>query len=159
MSSNGHHTTRSGESNPLPDLGQFTIDELKQLKSDIESAIAQQEKDTNLESANEAELVNGQFVQWSSLSAHANLKAVKPWIRKVTGLHEKFGVDGDWLEKQKIDGRYHMDVSDLHSGDVIKVSGASHTNKKHRYYRVLAIADSSLYYERVKEAEVIEIVG
>lgn len=105
--------------------------------------------------------MNSQYVEWSDLSEHPNLKAVKPWILKVTGTHEKYTVDGEWLDKQKTDGKCHMNVSELEKGDIIKVSGTSHNNKKHLYYRVVAVTDQSLFFESeygLKESEVLEEV-
>lgn len=102
------------------------------------------------------ELTAGRFVKWSALSRHANKKAVKPWIGLVTGTHDEYGVDMDWLDSQTIDGDTHFDVSDVTAGDYIKVSGASHNNKKHAYYRVEGISDDELLVDRVTEATVLE---
>jgi len=136
--------------------------ELESLRDAINSELDRRQHHVDLDDAETVELVNGQFVKWRALSAHPNLKAVKAWILHVTGTHEQYGVDGDWLDKQQISGDYHMDVTPLSNGDIIKVSGASHNNTKHRYYRVLAITDSTLYYDSkygLDEAAVIEEVA
>jgi hypothetical protein len=96
-------------------------------------------------------------VQWSEISLHANEKACKPWAQRITGTHEKYGVDGEWLDKQRIDGDVFFDLEDVGPGDYIKVSGASHSNKKHSYWRVQHVTDE-LSVERVDEAEVIEAI-
>lgn len=139
------------------ELQQLDIDELKEVQTKIATELDR--RNNGIEDAENVNLINGKWVKWRSLSAHPNLKAVKPWILRVTGTHDKFGVDGDWLDKQKIDGKYHMDVNKLENRDIIKVSGASHNNRKHRYYRVLEITDDQLYYEPkrgLKEASVLE---
>lgn len=144
------------------DLTILPSDELESLRKDIVTELNQRQGEKNLDEAETAELVNGQFVKWRALSAHANLKAVKPWILHVTGTHDEYGVDGDWLNKQQISGDYHMDIDELTRGDIIKVSGASHNNRKHRYYRILGITDNTLYYESkygLDEATVIEEVA
>lgn len=101
-------------------------------------------------------MVGGKWVAWNELSLHPNLKAVSPWVLLVTGTHETFGVDGEWLPKQTVSGSPHVDVSGLDLGAIIKVSGASHSNKKNVYYRVLAVTESSLHVERVAEADVLD---
>lgn len=141
------------------DVEQLSTDQLEALRDEIEAELAGRESEFDLDNASRADLVNDQWVKWRELSAHPNLKAVNPWILRVTGQHEKYGVDGDWLDKQQIEGDYHMDVSDLEQGDIIKVSGASHNNRKHRYYRVLAVKNDQLYYERISESETIEAIG
>lgn len=143
-------------------LEECTTEELEAFRDEIVNELQQRNHDVDLEEVEAVELVNGQYVAWADLSAHPNLKAVKPWIMRVTGAHKEYTVDGEWLDKQKIDGKYHMDVSELAEGDIIKVSGASHTNKKHRYYRVVAVTAESLFFESeygLKESEVLEEVG
>ena len=105
----------------------------------------------------EIELVGGDFVRWKDISRRANEKACKPWAQLVTGGHEKYGVDGEWLNKQTIDGDVAFDTSDLTPGDYIKVSGASHSNKKNAYYQVDSV-DDSLTITRVSESDVLESV-
>jgi hypothetical protein len=137
-------------------------DQLTAYKTEITAELERRQHDADLADAEQTELVNGQFVKWATLSQHANKKAVKPWILKVTDTHDKFGVDGNWLNKQTIDGNVHMDITPLEAGDIIRVSGASHNNKKHRYYRVHTITEDTLYYgpnRGLKEADVIEEVG
>jgi hypothetical protein len=95
-------------------------------------------------------------VRWKSISLHGNRKACKPWGQKITGTHEKYGVDGKWLDKQTIDGSVHLDVSGLEAGDIIKVSGASHSNKKNAYWRIKSVTDSELVVARMNESEVVE---
>ena len=95
------------------------------------------------------------YVAWSDVSRHPNSKACKPWAQRITGTHEKYGVDGEWLDKQTIDGDVHFDVSGLTPGDIIKVSGASHNNKKHAYYKIKSI-NGELKLEGMDESEVIE---
>lgn len=141
------------------DVTALGTERLEALRDEIETELGARESEYDLDDAASVDLVNGKWAKWGTLSAHANLKAVKPWIMHVTGEHSKYGVDGDWLDKQTIDGAYHMDVSGLDAGDFIKVSGASHSNKKHRYYRVLAVDSEKLYYERAKESEVLEGVS
>ncbi len=134
-------------------LGQFAATGGEQTLDEFED-----DESESLEGASE-ELVNGKWVKWRNLSAHANLKAVKPWIMEVTGPSDKYGVEGDWLDKREIDGNHHMDVSGLEPDSYIRVSGASHSNKKHRYYRVKGFEDGEMYYERADEAEVLEAVS
>lgn len=162
MSGRKTHDCSDGSSGLSFKMDEYATDELERLRDELTEELNRRTRDINLDEAEKVELVNNQFVPWAELSAHANTKAVKPWILHVTGTHEKYGVDGDWLNKQKIDDSYHMDVSELEQGDILKVSGASHSNKKHRYYRVLAIEDGVLYYEPtdgLEEATVIETVG
>jgi len=132
---------------------------MEDLRSEIEEELAERESNIDLDDAASADLVNDRWIKWKRMSAHANLKAVKPWIMRVTGEHNKYGVDGDWLDKKQIDDQYHMDISDLEHGDVIKVSGASHNNRKYRYYRVLAVENEQLYYEKISESEAIGTVA
>ena len=101
-----------------------------------------------------AELTAGKFA-WGDLSRHANEKACKPWAQKITDTHEKYTVDGEWLDKTTIDGSIHFATDDLAAGDIIKVSGASHNNKKHAYYRVLSV-NGEIAANRMDEAEVLE---
>ena len=103
----------------------------------------------------DVELHAGKYVRWNDVSRHPNSKATKPWTQVITGTHEKYGVDGEWLNKTTIDGSTCFDVSDLTPGDYIKVSGASHNNKKHAYYRVESL-NGELEITRVKESAVIE---
>jgi hypothetical protein len=143
-------------------LSEYSDSELQELRDQIAEELEHRKRNVDLDAAESVDLVTDQYVSWQDLSAHPNPKAVKPWILRVTGTHDKYGVDGDWLNKQKIDGTYHMDVTPLGQGDIIRVSGASHKNTKHRYYRVLAVTDGKLYYETeygLDEAEVIEEVG
>lgn len=104
------------------------------------------------------ELVAGKWLKWGAISAHPNKKAVKAWIQHVTDTHDKYGVDGEWLDTQDIDGATHMDVSDLTTGQIIKVSGASHSNKKHRYWRIERLTTDEIEVERIDEADVIELM-
>lgn len=142
-------------------IQQLGMEELKQLQTTVAEELEQRDSKTDIEDAESLPLVNARWVKWSELSAHPNLKAVRPWILHVTDTHDTFGVDGEWLKKQRIDETYHMDVSGLESGDIIKVSGASHNNRHHTYYRVLTTTDDRLYYEKeiLKESEVMEEVG
>lgn len=143
------------------EVQQLEREKLEELQTTVATELERRDKEIDLDDGESVTLVNSRWVKWRDLSAHPNLKAVKPWIMRVTGTHEKYGVDGEWLDKQKIDGKYHMDVSELESGDIIKVSGASHNNRKHRYYRVLTITDDRLYHESkfgLDESEVIEEV-
>jgi hypothetical protein len=141
------------------DIEALTRDQLTDLRDAINTELAARELRTNLDDASSIDLVSGKWASWRSLSAHPNTKAVKPWIMHVTGEHEKYGVDGEWLAKQTIDGSHHMDVSGLNSGDIIKVSGASHNNKKHRYYRILAMRGETMHYERISETKTLETVA
>lgn len=140
-------------------LAHASSDQLQELREDITAELEQRQSDTDLGDAKSIDVVNETWARWRTLSAHPNLKAVKPWIMHVTGEHQQYTVDGEWLQKQRIDGDYHMDVSDLEAGDIIKVSGASHNNRKHRYYRVLALTDETLYYERISESDALEEVA
>ena len=163
MASNESGSTETGSVQfPAIDIEEYTTDELTALQDAVTEELDRRAHDRNLDEAERVELINGEFVRWRALSAHPNLKAVKPWILRVTGTHDKYGVDGDWLPKQQIDGKYHMNIEALSEGDIIKVSGASHNNKKHRYYRVVAVTDDALYYESrfgLAEATVIEEVA
>ncbi|QSG02870.1 hypothetical protein [Natranaeroarchaeum sulfidigenes] len=164
MVSNTSHSGANRDSQLTAlDFDEYTASELESLLDDLTEELDRRAHDTDLAEAERVNLVNGQFVSWVTLSAHANSKAVKPWILRVTDTHDKYGVDGDWLSKQKIDGTTHMDITPVSEGDIIKVSGASHNNKKHRYYRVVAVTDDALYYEPqyggLSEATVIEEVG
>ena len=163
MVSNTSHAAASSEQSPVElNLDDLDTDTLEALRDEVTTELDRRNHDHDLDAAERADLVNGQFVKWRTLSAHPNRKAVKPWILKVTGTHDQYGVDGDWLDKQQIDGNYHMTVEDLSEGDIIKVSGASHNNTKHRYYRVVAVTEDALYYESehgLDEATVIEEVA
>lgn len=144
------------------DFDEYTTDELTALQAELTAELERRAHDRDLAEAERVELVNGKFVPWRALSAHPNLKAVKPWILHVTDTHDQYGVDGDWCPKQQIDGKCHMNVEELSEGDIIKVSGASHNNRKHRYYRIVAVTDDALYYEPrygLDEATVIEEVA
>ena len=101
------------------------------------------------------ELVAGKHVKWKAISRHGNRKACKPWGQKITDTHETYGVDGEWLDKSTIDGKIHLDVSEIEPGDIIKISGASHSNKYHAYFRVHGNGDQ-LIVEKISETEVIE---
>lgn len=101
------------------------------------------------------ELVAGKYVEWQEISRHGNLKACKPWGQLITDTHDKYGVDGEWLDKSTIDGKPHLNVSEIEAGDIIKVSGASHSNKKNAYFRVHGNGDQ-LIVKRISETEVIE---
>lgn len=101
-------------------------------------------------------LIAAQYARWKDLSRHANPKACKPWAMRVTDTHDDYGVDGDWLDKEYIDDTVHYDVSGLEPGDIIKVSGASHNNRKHAYYEIDAVTDDAIEYDRLSEADVIE---
>ena len=105
------------------------------------------------------DLTAGKLAKWKDLSLHANKKACKPWAGLVTGEHEKYGVDMDWLDKQTVDGATHFDVSGLEPGDYIKVSGASHSNKKVAYYHVDAVTDDEITVTRVNESDVLEALN
>jgi hypothetical protein len=105
------------------------------------------------------ELTAGQYAKWKSLSKHANEKACKPWAQRVTDTHEKYGVDGEWLEKNYIDDHPHFDVSGLTTGDLLKVSGASHNNRKHAYYRVVSRDDEELVVDELSESDVMEALN
>lgn len=140
------------------DIEQLSGKQLETVRDEINTELEKRTLDADLADSRSTDLVNDQWVNWREVSAHPNLKAVKPWILRVTGQHEKYGVDGEWLDKQQIDGEYHMDVSGLEQGDIVKVSGASHNNRKHRYYRVLKVENSQLYYTRVSESEALEAV-
>jgi hypothetical protein len=147
---------------PAIDFYEYTTDELTALQAEVTAELEHRTYDQDLAAAKRVELVNGEFVSWRALSAHPNLKAVKPWILHVTDTHEQYGVDGDWCPKQQIDGTYHVNIEGLSEGDIIKVSGASYTNRKHRYYRIIAVTDDALYYEPtygLDEATVIEEVA
>lgn len=144
------------------DLQEFPDETLENLQADIAAELTRRNHDIDLDAAENIDLINNRWANWHELSAHSNLKAVKPWIMKVTSTHDTYGVDGEWLDKQRIDDKYHMDVSDLTAGDIIRVSGASHNNKKHRYYRVVAVTDNHLYYtpkNGLQESDVMEEVG
>lgn len=141
------------------DLTELPDETVEELQDRLSSELERRSRDIDLDDATSAPLVNEQWVKWATLSAHANTKAVKPWILHVTEPHDEYRVDGEWLETQQIDGRFHMDISPLEEGDIIRVSGASHNNKKHRYYRVVAITPEELYGTVLKESEVIEAVG
>jgi hypothetical protein len=101
-----------------------------------------------------AELTADKFA-WGDLSRHPNKKACKPWAQKITGTHPKYTVDGEWLDKTTIDGEPHFSTDDLAAGDIIKVSGASHSNKKNAYYRVLSV-NGEIAVNRMSEADVLE---
>lgn len=109
-------------------------------------------------SADGIEAVAPNLVRWRDLSRHPNRAATKAWAMRVTGTHDKYGVDGDWLDKQTVAGDLCFDTSDLAEGDIIKVSGASHSNRKHTYYRVLEVDRDGMAVERMGEADVIEAV-
>lgn len=143
------------------DVRELSDERLEELRDEIANELTSRasESDVDLSDASSIDLTAGRWAKWKTLSAHANTKAVKPWILHVTGEHAKYGVDGDWLDKKTIDGAHHMDVSGLEAGDIIKVSGASHTNKKHRYYRVLSVTDETMHYEKISESETIEEVA
>lgn len=140
------------------DVTALSESELETLVDEAQTELAQRRRDVDLDDADEFELVNDQWVKWGDISRHPNKKAVKPWIMQITGEHDKYGVDGDWLNKQTIDGATHMDVSGLESGDIIRVSGASHNNKKHKFWRVVA-NEGSLFVDGTTKAAAIEEVS
>jgi|APHM01.1.fsa_nt_gi hypothetical protein len=140
-------------------LAALSTERLKELRAEIDEELAARENSVDLDDASSIELVSNKWAKWGTLSAHANTKAVKPWILHVTDEHQKYGVDGDWLNKNRIDGAHHMDMSGLSAGDIIKVSGASHNNKKHRHYRILAFKGGTMHYEQITEAETVEEVS
>ena len=102
------------------------------------------------------DLAAGQYLKWKEISLHANKKATSAWAQKILGTHEKYTVDGDWLDKSTIDGSTHFDTNELAVGDYIKVSGASHSNKKHAYWRVDALDSDAITVTRVDEVDVLE---
>lgn len=146
------------DSEPSVDVEAYSTTDLKSLHEDIKAELEARRTDIDLDDAKSIELINGRWAKWATLSAHPNLKAVKPWILHVHDEHDEYGVDGDWLEKKTIDDDYHMDVSDLETGDIIKVSGASHNNRKHRFCQIVERTDNTLYYEQITEAQTIEEV-
>lgn len=103
-----------------------------------------------------ADLTAGKYAKWKSLSLHANPKASKPWAQRVTGTHEKYGVDGEWLDKSYIDDQVYFDVSGLEAGDIIKVSGGSHNKKQNGFFCVSFVGEDVIEYEKTSEADVLE---
>jgi hypothetical protein len=101
------------------------------------------------------DLVADKWLSWKAISRHPNKKACKPWAQEITGTHEKYNVDGEWLEKKTIDGGIKFDVSGLHRGSIVKVSGASHNNRKHAYWRVEEV-NGEFAVSRMDESAVIE---
>lgn len=94
--------TKSDQTQAQLDVDEFTTDDLEILRTRINTELERRKHEPDLESAESTELVNGQFVEWSALSAHPNPKAVKPWIQRVTDTHEQYGVTGTWLDKQQL---------------------------------------------------------
>jgi len=113
--------------------------------------------DSDIDADTVAELTAGKFA-WADLSRHPNKKACKPWAQKITGTHEKYTVDGEWLDKTTIDGGVHFDTDPLAAGDIIKVSGASHNNKKNAYYRVRSV-NGEIAVDRMSESDVLEALA
>jgi len=148
----------TGGEKTLDQLGEETADTTRESPIDFDKTTIDPETRPRRKFADAryTPLVNDRWADWTDLSAHPNLKAVKPWIMEVTGTHPKYGLDGEWLNKQKIDGDHHMDVSEVGPGSFIRVSGASHNNKKHRLYRVVGFGDGRMYYERMSKSEVLE---
>jgi len=103
------------------------------------------------------ELTANNYLKWKTVSRHPNKKATKAWAMKITGTHDKYGLDGDWMDKQTLDGATHFDTTPLNPGDYIKVSGASHSNNKIAFYRVESI-NGKIELTRVKESDVVEAV-
>jgi hypothetical protein len=102
------------------------------------------------------DLTAGKYVRWKDISRHANPKACKPWAMRVEDTDDDYGVDGEWLEKEWMDDEVHFDVSALDAGDIVKVSGASHSNRKHAYYLVRSVTSEEIKGERLDESVVIE---
>lgn len=107
-------------------------------------------------SETEIETVAPGLVRWQDLSRHPNRKACKPWAQQLSGTHDKYGVDGDWLDRQTIDDDVCFDVGDLVPGDLLKVSGASHNNKKAAYLEIQSTSNGALGVRRISEADAIE---
>jgi hypothetical protein len=105
----------------------------------------------------EYELTARKWIRWKDWSLHANARACTPYAMRITGTHSKYGLDGDWLDKQKIDGDVCFDVSRLQKGDLVKVSGASHGNDRTSYWQIESVSQT-LRASQIKESEVYEII-
>lgn len=104
------------------------------------------------------ELVAGSWLRWRDASNHPNERACRPWAMLVRGLHSQYDFDGEWLDKRRIDGDIHFDVSELVSPQLLRISGASHNNRKHQCYRIVGTDDDTIALERLSDAEAIEAV-
>lgn len=108
--------------------------------------------------------VRNGWVRWDKVSLHPNYKATNAWGLHLTEVSDDYGTpDGDWLDTKDDGSDTKLDVSGLAAGDYIKVSGASHSNQRHAYYRVSKVTapasgDGTLRLTRVEEADVVEAV-
>ncbi len=103
--------------------------------------------------------LGGDYIYWANISAHPNTKAVKPWVAKVTGYDPeyKYKWKQEFLDKDKAGGsRPYVDVSDLERGDIIRVSGASHSNDKTTCHLVLENTEDTFKTTRMLPKDVIE---
>ena len=120
--------------------------ELVALCEAINTELDDRRHDVDWDGIESAEVVDRKYVEWTALSAAPNLNHVHPMALRITGTDGQSDVDGTWLDTQRIDGTYHVDIAGLVEGDIIVVSGADHGERKDRYYRVLAITGTTLYY-------------
>jgi hypothetical protein len=108
--------------------------------------------------AKEYDLIAGQWIRWRDWSLHGNPKATKVYAMVVTGTHPKYGLDGWFLDRRRIDGYVHFDLSGVSEGDIVKVSGGSHKNDHTGFWRIEAIGET-LRCSRESESDVYEAVS
>lgn len=101
-------------------------------------------------------LIDGRYVKWAAISANANSKAVKPWCGRIRDSHPDGEIEYEWLQTTTIDGNAHFNIERLSEGTLIKVSGATHQESRHRYYKITDIGDATIELEQVKKREVLE---
>lgn len=100
---------------------------------------------------------NGIYVPWASLS-RAPTSQADPWAQHVTEPHDEYGVSGDWLVTETVDGEVCFDISELDDGDYIKVSGETRDGKEHAFYVIENRLRAAVHVERVSYKTVKDAV-
>ena len=104
-------------------------------------------------------LINDKYIKYDSWPIHINENAHKLWAGKVINYDENapHPIFLEWLNRKWFDNVMYYDVSDLTSGDIVRVNAGSHNRLYPTCFKIMGFFEDTMRVEKIDDTKVMEI--
>ncbi len=86
-------------------------------------------------------------------------QAIRSYIGLVTGTHEKWGLDLEWMRRNTYKKKRHFNLKGLLPGSMLKIRGIRNNEDVIRYIIVIGVEKHVLFYKTLSEEQVVLAVS